>query len=78
MRELMSSAVIEAADRTAGDRDERGWVTAVVPVESADHALAEFLRLGADVQIISPAELRDRMRQTVRSLAELYPAPGPV
>ena len=76
MRELMTSAVIEAADRTASAGDERGWVTAVVPIESTDHALAEFLRLGADVQILSPAELRHRMQQTVRSLAELYHAPG--
>jgi predicted DNA-binding transcriptional regulator YafY len=76
MRELMSSAVIEAADRTAGAGDEQGWVTAVVPIESVDHALAEFLRLGADVQILSPAGLRHRMQETVRSLAQLYQAPG--
>ena len=72
----MSSAVIDATDRTAGDADERGWVTAVVPIESADHALAEFLRLGADVEVLSPAALRRRMQQTVRSLAELYQGPG--
>ena len=76
MRELMSSAVIDAADQTAGDADERGWVTAVVPIESADHALAEFLRLGADVEVLIPAGLRRRMQQTVRSLAELYQGPG--
>ena len=51
-RELITSAVIQAADRTASAGDERGWVTAVVPIESTDHALAEFLRLGADVQIL--------------------------
>jgi predicted DNA-binding transcriptional regulator YafY len=72
MRELMSSAVIEAAERTAGTADERGWVTAVVPIESADHALADFLRLGADVEVLSPAALRCRVRQAVRSLGELY------
>jgi predicted DNA-binding transcriptional regulator YafY len=76
MRELMSSAVIEAADQTADDADERGWVTAVVPIESTDHALAEFLRLGADVEVLSPAGLRRRMQQTVRSLAELYQGSG--
>jgi predicted DNA-binding transcriptional regulator YafY len=76
MRELMSSAVIEAADLTAGGVDELGWVTAVVPIESADHALAEFLRLGADVEILSPADLRCRMQQTVGSLAELYRPAG--
>jgi hypothetical protein len=49
------------------------WVTAVVPIESTGHAL-EFLRLGAGVQIHSPADLRHRTQQTVRSLAELYGA----
>ena len=76
MRELMSSAVIEAAERTVGAADGRGWVTAVVPIESADHALAEFLRLGADVEVLSPAALRHRVQQTVRSLAELYQQAG--
>ena len=52
------------------------WVTAVVPIESTDHALAKFLRLGTDVQILSPADLRHPMQQTVRSLAELYGATG--
>jgi predicted DNA-binding transcriptional regulator YafY len=74
MRELMSSAVIEAADRTAGPAGNDGWVTAVVPIESLEHAESEFLRLGAGVQILSPDGLRRRMQQTARSLAALYPA----
>jgi len=48
----------------------------VVAVASTDHALAEFLRLGADVEVLSPAGLRRRMQQTVRSLAELYQGSG--
>jgi predicted DNA-binding transcriptional regulator YafY len=74
MRETMSSAVIAAADQSATAPDDQGWVSAVVPIESVDHAHGEFLRLGADVEILSPATLRDRMRQTARSLAALYPA----
>jgi predicted DNA-binding transcriptional regulator YafY len=46
----------------------------VVPIESVDHAHGEFLRLGADVEILFPAALRDRMRRTARSLGQLYPA----
>jgi predicted DNA-binding transcriptional regulator YafY len=76
MRETMSSAVIAAVDQTA-TADEQGWITAVVPIESADHAHGEFLRLGAEVEILSPAALRDRMQQTARSLARLYPAAEP-
>jgi predicted DNA-binding transcriptional regulator YafY len=76
MRETMSSAVIAAAEQTAAAADAEGWVTAVVPIESVDHAHGEFLRLGADVEILLPGALRDRMRQTARSLGLLYPATG--
>ena len=43
-----------------------------VPIESVEHAHAELLRLGADVEVLAPGVLRDRMRQTARSLGELY------
>jgi predicted DNA-binding transcriptional regulator YafY len=77
MRETMSSTVIAAVEETAAAADDQGWVTAVVPIESVGHAHGEFLRLGADVEILSPATLRDRMRQTARSLGALYQAAAP-
>jgi predicted DNA-binding transcriptional regulator YafY len=74
MRELMSSAVVRAADETATAADGRGWITAVVPVESVDHARGEFLRLGGEVEVLAPPALRDQMRQTARSLSQMYEA----
>ncbi|MFG2914038.1 helix-turn-helix transcriptional regulator [Kitasatospora sp. NPDC048298] len=50
-----------------------GWTEARVPIESIDHAHGEFLRLGADVEVLEPAELRDRIAATVRTLAARYP-----
>jgi len=48
-----------------------------VPLESTGNALAEFLRLGADVEILEPADLREQAIQTVSDLAALYRAdPG--
>ncbi|GAB1333329.1 helix-turn-helix transcriptional regulator [Streptomyces sennicomposti] len=52
----------------AGD----GWTEARVPIESIDHAHREFLRLGADVEILAPAELRNRIAETARTLATRY------
>ncbi|MFD7702400.1 helix-turn-helix transcriptional regulator [Streptomyces caelestis] len=49
-----------------------GWTEARVPIESIDHAHGEFLRLGADVEVMAPAELRDRIAGTVRTLATRY------
>jgi predicted DNA-binding transcriptional regulator YafY len=73
IREIMGDAVARAADETATPAGERGWVTARVPIESVDRAHADLLRLGADVEVLAPGALRDRMRQTARSLALLYP-----
>jgi predicted DNA-binding transcriptional regulator YafY len=43
-----------------------------VPIESVEHAHREFLRLGADIEVLEPAELRGRMARTVAELAERY------
>ncbi len=58
-----------AADATPGPD---GWATAVMPVESVRHALVEFLRLGADLEILEPPELREMITEVVRGLAKLY------
>ncbi|MFF4589729.1 helix-turn-helix transcriptional regulator [Streptomyces sp. NPDC001388] len=52
----------------AGD----GWTQTRVPIESIDQAHQEFLRLGTDVEVMAPAELRDRIAETVRTLATRY------
>ena len=74
----MSSAVISAVEATASAADDDGWVSAVVPIESLIHAQQDFLRLGAEVEVLDPAELRARLAQTARSLAALYAAAGQV
>lgn len=72
LRELMGSAVIEAVDATATDPDDGGWVTAIVPIESLEHAKSEFLRLGAEAEILTPDALRTQMAAIARSLAGIY------
>ncbi|MFJ3804085.1 helix-turn-helix transcriptional regulator [Streptomyces sp. NPDC090088] len=54
----------------AGTAD--AWTLARVPVESADRAVAEFLRLGTDIEVLGPPELRERIARTVAELAERY------
>ncbi|MEV8364700.1 helix-turn-helix transcriptional regulator [Streptomyces niveus] len=49
-----------------------GWTEVRVPIESVDHAHGEFLRLGTDIEVLAPAELRDRVAETVRALATRY------
>ncbi|MFF2547368.1 helix-turn-helix transcriptional regulator [Kitasatospora sp. NPDC058063] len=62
----------EGARRLGVAAADEGWTEARVSIESLDHAHGEFLRLGADVEVLEPAELRDRIARTVRALAARY------
>ncbi|MER6273346.1 YafY family protein [Streptomyces sp900105755] len=48
------------------------WTLVRVPIESVDHATAQFLRLGTDIEVLEPPELRARMARTIAELAERY------
>ncbi|MFJ2592452.1 helix-turn-helix transcriptional regulator [Streptomyces erythrochromogenes] len=68
--------VVRAVDATATAVGGDGWVEAVVPTESTTHACGELLRLGADVEVVAPAELRRAMADTVGALARAYGVTG--
>jgi predicted DNA-binding transcriptional regulator YafY len=72
MLKNLSTAVDAAAQASASKADAHGWVQVRLPIESIDHAADQFLRLGADAQVLEPAALRRRMRDTVRRVAALY------
>ncbi|NUR04850.1 MAG: YafY family transcriptional regulator [Streptomyces sp.] len=56
----------------AGRKDGDGWTLATVPIESVEHAHGEFLRLGTDIEVLQPTELRERIARTVAQLAGRY------
>jgi predicted DNA-binding transcriptional regulator YafY len=74
MREVMSAEFVAEVDETASAPDADGWVTARVPIESTVHAQTEFLKLGAEAEVLEPAELRDLIAQTALRLTTLYRA----
>jgi predicted DNA-binding transcriptional regulator YafY len=74
---LYNAETVRALRATASPPDQGGWIRAVVPIESTENALSEFLRLGADVEIIEPPELRARMTAIARGLAAIYRADQP-
>ena len=49
-----------------------GCLTVRLPIESLTHAEEHLLRLGARVEILEPAALRERIHSTARALATLY------
>ncbi|WP_413752407.1 YafY family transcriptional regulator [Streptomyces sp. R-74717] len=67
---LMGAAARALAD--SGTPDPDGWIRAVLPVESLDHAHGVFLALGEDVEVLGPPELRAALAATVRALAMRY------
>lgn len=71
---LVGSVEGRAVAESAGEPDEHGWVTATLPIESHRHAEAALLRLGAEVEVLTPPELRARMATTARTLAARYEA----
>ncbi|MGW3119550.1 helix-turn-helix transcriptional regulator [Streptomyces sp. NPDC001107] len=55
-----------------GRTDADGWTVATVPIESVEHAHGEFLRMGTDIEVLQPPELRERIARTSAQLAEKY------
>ncbi|MEU0086285.1 WYL domain-containing protein [Streptomyces sp. NPDC006274] len=70
-----AAALTGAAARAlaaTGIAEADGWIRAVLPVESLDHAHGRFLAMGADAEVLEPAELRSRLAATSRALAARY------
>ena len=72
----LSYAVDPASARQAlsacGAPDGRGWVTVNLAVESEEVAHAQLTGLGPEVEVLSPAGLRDRFAGDAARLAALY------
>lgn len=67
----LSGAAARAAAEAAVTGPD-GRLLAELPVEGLDHAHDTFLALGADVEVLDPPELRDRLAASARALAALY------
>ena len=75
MRALRFVAEPPAAERAraaAGEPDGRGWVITALPVEDPEIAFHQMLRLGPEVEVLEPPELRARVREAAERTAALY------
>ncbi|MER5263731.1 YafY family protein [Actinosynnema sp. NPDC002837] len=61
-----------AARELEGVEPEGEWTTVRVPVESLDHALVDLLRLGPEVDVVEPPELRERVIARIAAMAAVY------
>ncbi len=55
--------------------DALGWHTARLPVAHERMAVSEFLKLGTEVEVLDPPELREAMRRAAHALTERYAGP---
>ncbi|MEV6956230.1 YafY family protein [Streptomyces sp. NPDC051183] len=54
------------------DPELAGWTRAVLPIESAEQAQAQFLSLGPEAEVLAPAALRERIRAALAELTARY------
>ena len=60
------------ASANIGAPGEDGWSVVSLAVGSVQHAAAELLRFGDELEVLAPADLRARMAETVGRLARFY------
>ena len=66
------SANVAAAAGTPSRPDADGWMRVTIPIESVNDAARELLKLGAEAEVLDPAELRDLLKDTAKRLAAMY------
>jgi predicted DNA-binding transcriptional regulator YafY len=69
----LSQPYVKTRTRIEETADEDGWRVAQVPIgKTVWHAAAELLRLGAEAEVLAPAELRDKMAELTEAMAARY------
>jgi predicted DNA-binding transcriptional regulator YafY len=72
----LSDAVAQAVARADPRLDRKGWRRVTIPIESVDHASIELLKVGAECEVIAPAQLRVLMGKHAAALARIYQRGG--
>jgi predicted DNA-binding transcriptional regulator YafY len=70
--DLLGPYVVKAVEKTASKPDRRGWIRCTIPVESPQGGIRELMRLGDDVEVISPDTLRAQLIEALRNALERY------
>jgi predicted DNA-binding transcriptional regulator YafY len=70
--DLLGPYVVDAVAKTSSKPDKRGWVRCTIPIESVAHGVRDLMRLGADVEVISPPALRTLLAEVLRGALRLY------
>jgi predicted DNA-binding transcriptional regulator YafY len=74
-RTLLNGLIVEAIERSSSPADADGWLCTHVPIESIDRTAEEFLRLGAEMEVLEPQALRARLENTATRMTQMYQRP---
>ncbi|MHB0952251.1 MAG: helix-turn-helix transcriptional regulator [Allorhizobium sp.] len=70
--ELMSPAYVRARMEVSKETDSEGWRIVTLPAGACRQAASEFMRLGAEAEVLHPPELRIAMKEWVLKLGICY------
>lgn len=73
---FLIGAAARAGHAAMSEPDGAGWATTTIPIESVRHAHHALLQLGADVEVLAPADLRESVAASARATAERYEVAG--
>ncbi|MGL6291307.1 MAG: helix-turn-helix transcriptional regulator [Silanimonas sp.] len=66
--------IADIAEAQAGKPDADGWREVDLPTETGSHAVRELLRLGSEVQVLAPSELRAALAAEAARIVALHAA----
>jgi predicted DNA-binding transcriptional regulator YafY len=72
LRGILTPGEARTVIEGAPEPDADGWIELTLPFELADQAVHELLRLGPDVEVLDPPEVRDRISSTIAAMAARY------
>jgi predicted DNA-binding transcriptional regulator YafY len=71
--DALAHPYVKARMRLADGTEPDGWRIATMPVgKTVWHAATELLRLGAEAEVIAPAELREKMAELAGAMFARY------
>jgi predicted DNA-binding transcriptional regulator YafY len=73
---LIGSVAARAGHLAMQPEDDDGWACTTVPIESVHHAHHALLQLGADVEVVEPAELRAAIAASAQAMLARYGPEG--
>jgi predicted DNA-binding transcriptional regulator YafY len=74
---LVGTIAARSARADMGEPEADGWVRTTIPIESVRHGQHALMQLGAEVEVLEPAELRGLMIAGARALAARYEVLSP-